>query len=163
VVLLSSPGLILQDITYSGCAATNCASLSLELQPSPTPQPATWNVYGAGMAGVLWSPGTAPPGAIPKLNPIASSPKNGATNVSVLTNSFVQFNMFMTSIGAQLHLFASPCGSPNNEVPIFVSQNGSDASSYFVSPSPSPSPLAFATTYCVQADSTLTNVLGVLL
>jgi hypothetical protein len=172
VALLSKAvsGLQLDSFTYDNTVfgnscTTGCASRTRD-PANKTPNTGVFVTHtaaagagGSGSAGVLWSPGTAAIGAIPKLSGGFSSPARGAVNVSVGTTLISQFNMFMSALdNTNVKLFASGCAASTNEVPLAFTP-GSDAS--FATLVPSPSPLAFATTYCISADAALQNAITV--
>jgi hypothetical protein len=149
----SSGGLLMDTFSYSGrpTCNNNCASKT-RTGPNPTDNADHSGVVGPG---VLWSPGTAPANAIPKLAPKFSFPPGGSLNASII-GLIAQFNMYLNSadlVVGNFHLYASTCDMPQNEVPMSLITNLVDNS--WVTVSPSPFALAFDTTYCLTADGAM--------
>lgn len=121
---------------------------------------------GAGVPGVLWSPGVAATAAIPKLNFKASVPAGGAGGVAKSGDYFVQFNMAMLPselTNANVKLYASSCTAPANEVTAGLTvgpipARGAGAAAYVdqakLSIDPG-TPLTASTLYCVQVAGTI--------
>ena len=144
--------------TFGASCTTACASQvrAPEGTGAFVPHPTA-----SGSAGILWSPGVTAPLAIPKLNPLASSPMTAASTVSVKAWVAVQLNMFATVAdfnNTVLKLFASPCAAPANEITAFSSIGaGIDASQGRLVPA---TDLGFGTTYCVSVGGALRSATG---
>jgi hypothetical protein len=139
--------------TFGSSCTTTCASVTR--QPEGTgPFVAHNTVSVSGSTGILWSPGVAADHAIPKLSPLLSTPRGGASNVNVLVWPTMQFNLFMNSADldpAHITLFASTCAAAADPVADFTTFGpGVDSSQVLLVPS---APLAFSASYCLRAFS----------
>lgn len=153
----ASGGIVVDTATFAiaSCTSSTTTCSSVTRDPPGTGSFVAHTV-ASGSAGVLWSPGTLPTAAVPKLSTGFSTP--GGATASIGTTITARFNMFMSALTtSNLKLYQSSCSAPANELATTLTA-GSDASFATLTPA---SPLGYQTTYCVQADAALQSAIGV--